>query len=128
MENETIPDKNGEIFQIEKIDFVNATKRLDENKGTLNLLGNVDVTVFKTENDSLLDANYENIEAKQKEFQTAIRQREENEKAEKSRIERLTAAARHRASRSGTFCVPHSCFSSEDPCRSGSSRPRGSAA
>ena len=53
---------------------------------------NVDITAFDTENASHLNVNYENIEAKQKAFQASIRQREENEKAEKSRVEREVAS------------------------------------
>ena len=91
LENETIKSKEREVFKIEQVEIVAANKRLSENKGALGQLGIVDITAFETENASQLNVNYENIEAKQKEFQAAIRQREKNEEAEKSRIEREIA-------------------------------------
>ena len=92
LENETIKSKEREIFQIEQVEIVAANKRLSENEGALGQLGTVDITAFDTENASHLNVNYENIEAKQKAFQASIRQREENEKAEKSRVEREVAS------------------------------------
>lgn len=87
LEKETIVAKNGEIFQIEKVDLVNANRRLSENKPILDNFGVVDVAVFEEKNKTWLDVTFETIESKKTAFQSDIRQKEDRAKSEKLRIE-----------------------------------------
>jgi uncharacterized protein YPO0396 len=87
LEKDTIVAKNGEIFQIEKVDLVNANKRLLENKPILDNLGIIDVTVFEENNKTWLDVTFETIESKKTALQSDIRQKEDMAKSEKLRIE-----------------------------------------
>lgn len=77
LEKETIPLKQEEIFQIEKVDIVEANKRQENNNDLLSKFGAIDVSAFETENAKWIDVNYENIESKQKEFQTNIQKQEQ---------------------------------------------------
>ncbi len=89
LEKETIPVKQEEIFQIEKIDIVEARKRLTYNDELLSKFGAIDDSTFEIENAKWIDVNYENIESKQKEFQTNIQKQEQtnNETKEQTKQE-----------------------------------------
>lgn len=87
LENETIFAKNGEIFQIEKVDLVNTNKRLSENKPILDRFGDIDITNFEESNKTWLDVTFETIESKKSSFQLEIQRQEEITKSEKSRVE-----------------------------------------
>ena len=91
LENETIKEKDREIFQVEQVDIVDANKKLSENTIALNNLGTIDVSVFEKENSKWLDVNYETIDDKQKSFQTYNLHQENDEKSAKERIEREVA-------------------------------------
>ena len=68
LEKETIVSKNGEIFQIEKVDLVEATNRLNNNKPLLDCLGEIDVTAFEERNRNWIDVNYDTIESMRNAF------------------------------------------------------------
>ena len=87
LENENIVAKNGEIFQIEKVDLVNTNKRLSENKPILENLGIIDVAVFEERNKAWLDVTFETIESRKSSFQSEIQKKEGDAKSEKSRVE-----------------------------------------
>ena len=91
LEKDTIVEKNGEIFQIEKVDLVNANKRLSENKPIIDNLGIIDVAVFEENNITWLDVTFETIESKKTALQSDIRQKEDTAKSEKTRVEGETA-------------------------------------
>ena len=91
LEKETIVEKNGEIFQIEKVDLVNANKRLSENKPILDNLGIIDVAVFEENNITWLDVTFETIESKKTALQSDIMQKEDTAKSEKASVEGETA-------------------------------------
>lgn len=91
LEKETIPYKNSEIFQIEKIDIANANKRFSDNTDLLNNLGKVDISVFETENAQWLDVSYDNIGNIQTSFQAHISHQETENKKEKGRLEQEVA-------------------------------------
>ncbi|MBR4324943.1 MAG: AAA family ATPase [Bacteroidales bacterium] len=91
LENKTIPSKNSEIFQIEKIDIANANKRFSDNTALLNSLGKVDVSSFETENAQWLDVRYDNIDNIQTVFKADISRQESEKKNEKSRLEQEVA-------------------------------------
>ncbi len=87
LEKETIVSKNGEIFQIEKVDLVEATKRLNNNKPLLDSLGEIDVAAFEERNRNWIDVNYDTIESKRNAFQETIQRQENQNESEQSRIE-----------------------------------------
>ena len=87
LENETITAKNGEIFQIEKVELLNANKRLSANNLVLESLGDVDVAVFEERNRAWLDVAFETIESRKSSFQSEIQKKEDVAKSEKSRVE-----------------------------------------
>ena len=91
MEKETIVAKNEEIFQIEKVDLVNTTKRLSDNSLILDSLGSVDVAHFELNNKQWLDVNYNTIEERKMSFLLNIQDQEEGKKTEKTHIEREVA-------------------------------------
>lgn len=91
LEKKTINSKNGEIFQIEKVELVNATKRLSESKPILDNLGIIDVSYFEQSNGIWLDVTYATIESKRTEFQADIKRQEEGKISEKSLLEREVA-------------------------------------
>lgn len=91
LEKKTINSKNGEIFQIEKVELVNATKRLSESKPILDNLGIIDVSYFEQSNGIWLDVTYATIESKRTEFQADIKRQEEGGISEKSLLEREVA-------------------------------------
>ncbi len=92
LENVTIKSKDREIFQIEQVELVTASKRIEDAQSILNATGVVDVSSFEGSNPEVLDINYGNSEEKQKSFQSIIKQQEEEKKEEKYRIEREVAA------------------------------------
>lgn len=92
LEKKTIVSKNGEIFQIEKVELVNATKRLSENKPILDNLGIIDVSYFEQNNVIWIDVNYATIESKRIAFQTDINRQENSKNSEKSLLEREVAS------------------------------------
>ena len=83
LENKTIPSKNSEIFQIEKIDSAHANKRFSDNTALLNRLGKVDVSSFETENAQWLGVRYDNIDNLQTVFREDISRQETEKKNEK---------------------------------------------
>ena len=87
LEKETIVSKNGEIFQIEKVDLVEATNRLNNNKPLLDCLGEIDVTAFEERNRNWIDVNYDTIESMRNAFQETIQRQEKQKESERSRIE-----------------------------------------
>lgn len=92
LENKTILEKNGEIFQIEKVDMPKAQDRLSNNQKLIKQIGNIDSRTFVTAHKEVLNVNYDDIEERQKAFQSNIRQQEEGRKEEKNRIEREVSA------------------------------------
>lgn len=87
LEKQTIVSKNGEIFQIEKVELVNATRRLEENNPIFESLGNTDVSIFEEQHRAWLDVNYDTVNSKRNALQTNIQKQEESKKEEKGRIE-----------------------------------------
>jgi uncharacterized protein YPO0396 len=87
LEKETIVSKNGEIFQIEKVDLVEATNRLNNNKPLLDCLGEIDVTAFEERNRNWIDVNYDTIESMRNAFQETIQRQEKQKESERSHIE-----------------------------------------
>ncbi|MBO7570904.1 MAG: AAA family ATPase [Bacteroidales bacterium] len=89
LENETIKATDREIYQIEQVNIVEAKKRLTDNNELLSNFGVIDVSDFETGNAQWLDVNYDNIESKQKEFQTNIQKQEQtnNETKEQTKQE-----------------------------------------
>ena len=87
LEKETIVSKNGEIFQIEKVDLVEATNRLNNNKPLLDCLGEIDVAAFEERNRNWIDVNYDTIESMRNAFQETIQRQEKQKESERSHIE-----------------------------------------
>ncbi len=87
LEKETIVSKNGEIFQIEKVDLVEATNRLNNNKPLLDCFGEIDVTAFEERNRNWIDVNYDTIESMRNAFQETIQRQEKQKESERSHIE-----------------------------------------
>ena len=92
LEDVTIKSKDREIYQIEQVELVVASKRLKEAQSILNTTGVVDVSSFEGSNPEVLGINYDNSEERQKSFQSNIKQQEEGKKEEKNRIEREVSA------------------------------------
>lgn len=92
LEKKTIFAKNGEIFQIEKVELVNATKRLEENKPVFDSLGDIDTSEFELRNKVWLDVNYDSIESKRDALQADIEKQENKAISEKAYIEREVAS------------------------------------
>lgn len=92
LEDITIKSKDREIYQIEQVALVAASKRLQEAQSILDATGAVDVSSFEESNPEVLGINYENSEERQKSFQSKIKQQEEKKKEEKNRIEREVSA------------------------------------
>lgn len=92
LEDITIKSKDREIYQIEQVALVAASKRLQEAQSILDATGAVDVSSFEESNPEVLGINYENSEERQKSFQSKIKQQEEKKKEEKNRIERDVSA------------------------------------
>lgn len=82
LENKTIVAKNGEIFQIEKVELINAYKRRTDNQSILETLGAIDVRFFEESNQTWIDVSYKNIESKRNAFQSFINGQEK----EKERV------------------------------------------
>ncbi len=87
LEKKTIDAKNSEIFQVEKIDLVNATKRLEENKPIFESIGDIDTSDFEVHKKAWLDVNYETIESKRNALQADIKKQEEKKNSEKTLTE-----------------------------------------
>ena len=87
LEKETIASKNREIFQIEQVDLVDATKRLNSNKPIVDNLGEIDIAAFEERNRNWININYDNIESKRNAFQETIQRQEKQKESERSRIE-----------------------------------------
>ena len=87
LEKETIASKNREIFQIEQVDLIGATKKRNDNKPIVDSLGDIDVSVFVERNKNLIDVNYDTVDSKRREFQADLQKQEERKKTEKTRIE-----------------------------------------
>lgn len=92
LEDVTIKSKDREIYQIEQVELVVASKRLKEAQSILNATGVVDVSSFEGSNPEIFGINYDNSEERQKSFQSNIKQQEEEKKDEKNRIEREVSA------------------------------------
>ena len=92
LEDVTIKSKDREIYQIEQVELVVASKRLKEAQSILNATGVVDVSSFEESNPEVFGINYDNSEEKQKSLQSSIKQQEEGKKEEKNRIEREVSA------------------------------------
>ena len=92
LEDVTIKSKDREIYQIEQVELVVASKRLKEAQSILNATGVVGVSSFEESNPEVLGINYDNSEERQKSFQSNIKQQEEGKKEEKNRIEREVSA------------------------------------
>ena len=88
LEKETIVSKNREIFQIEQFDLVEATKRRNDNKPTVDNLGDIDVSDFEGKHKNWLNVNYETIEKNRDAIQAEINKREESKNSEKTLVER----------------------------------------
>ena len=88
LEKETIVSKNREIFQIEQFDLVEATKRRNDNKPTVDNLGDIDVSDFEGKHKNWLNVNYETIEKNRDAIQTEFNKREESKNSEKTLVER----------------------------------------
>lgn len=87
LEKQSIVSKNGEIFQIEKVELVNATRRLEENNPIFESLGNTDVSIFEEQYRAWLDVNYDTINSKRNVLQSNIQKQEETKKEAKGRTE-----------------------------------------
>jgi len=89
----TIKNKDGEIFQIKKIELENINKVYTENFSLLEQLGVVNTLLFEQENLELQNVSYENIETKQSEFQTKntneINEQENQQTENKLKVARL---------------------------------------
>lgn len=96
LENVTIQSKVGEIYQVEKVDMVEAKQRFDDNTSIILHIGEKDVSEFERENPDLLDVTYQTIERRRRNYQTQISQQETSVKEEKHRIEREAASLIHR--------------------------------
>ncbi len=92
LEEKTIVAKNGEIFQIEKVELVNATKRLKENKHIFESFGDIDTSEFEMRNKVWLDVNYDSIELKRNALQADINKQEGKKNSEKTIVEREVAS------------------------------------
>ncbi|MGN0032592.1 MAG: ATP-binding protein [Candidatus Limimorpha sp.] len=92
LEKKTIVSKNEEIFQIEKVELVNANKRLVENKPIFESFGDIDVSLFAERNRAWLDVNYDTIEPNRNELQEHIKEQEEKKNSEKNLVEREVAS------------------------------------
>ena len=92
LEEVTIKSKDKEIFQIEQVEIVAANKRLGDAQSILKATGMVDASLFEENNPEVLGINYDNIEEKQKSFQSNIKQQEEEKKEENNRVEREVSA------------------------------------
>ena len=92
LEKETIVTKNREIFQIEQVDLIEATKRLNENKPLVDNLGDIDVKGFEEGNKNCIEVNFTTIESKRDDFQAMIKRQEEDKSLEKTLLEREVAS------------------------------------
>ena len=86
LENVTIRSKDREIFQIEQVELVTASKRIEDALSILNATGMFDVSSFEGSNPEVLGINYDNSEERQKSFRSIITQQEEEKKEEKNKI------------------------------------------
>ena len=77
LEDVTIKSKDREIYQIEQVELVVASKRLKEAQSILNATGVVDVSSFEGSNPEIFGFNYDNSEERQKSFQSNIKQQED---------------------------------------------------
>ncbi len=87
LEKETIFAKNGEILQIEKVELVNANKRLEENKPVFESFGDIDTSEFEVRNKAWLNVSYDTIESKRNALQADINKQEEKRNTEKAHTE-----------------------------------------
>ena len=92
LENETIKNKDKEIFQIESVYIVDAKKRLTDNTNLLKKLGDVDVSVFEIDNAQELVVDYDSIDSRRKSFQLNISQQETAKKTEQNKVEQEVAS------------------------------------
>ena len=92
LEKEAIVSKNREIFQIEKVDLVEAEKRLNDNKPLVDSLGDIDVKDFEEGNRNWIEVNFITIESKRDAFQAMIKKQEEDKNSEKTLLEREAAS------------------------------------
>ena len=96
LENVTIRSKVGEIYQVEKVDMVEAKQRFDDNTSIILPIGEKDVSEFERENPDLLDVTYQTIEGRRRNYQNQISQQETSARAEKHRIECEVTSLIHR--------------------------------
>lgn len=87
LEKKTIVAKNGEIFQIEKVELVNAIKRLEDNKPVFESFGDIDTSEFEVRNKAWLNVGYDTIESKRNALQADIKKQEEKRVSEKANTE-----------------------------------------
>ena len=92
LEKETIVSKNGEIFKIEQIELVEATKKQNDNKPIVDNLGEIDVKSFEEGYKNWIDVNFTTIESKRDAFQAMINKQKEDKNSEKTLLEREVAS------------------------------------
>ena len=92
LEKETIVSKNREIFQIEQIDLVEATKKRNDNKPIVDSLGEIDVKSFEEGYKNWIEVNFTTIESKRDDFQAMINKQKEDKNSEKTLLEREVAS------------------------------------
>ena len=92
LEDETILEKSGEIFQIEKVDMPEAQGRLSNGQKLIEHIGSVDSSYFVIAHPEFNYVNYEDIEERQRSFQSQIKEKEDSKKDGKNRIEREVSA------------------------------------
>ncbi|RRC98438.1 ATP-binding protein [Prevotella sp. OH937_COT-195] len=86
LENKTIVAKNGEIFQIEKVELINAIQRRTDNQSIIETLGAIDVRLFEESNQTWIDVSYKTIESKRNAFQSFINGQENKKKSDKAKV------------------------------------------
>ena len=92
LEKETIVSKNGEIFKIEQIELVEATKKRNDNKPIVDNLGEIDVKSFEEGYKNWIEVNFTTIESKRDAFQAMINKQKEDKNSEKTLLEREVAS------------------------------------
>ncbi len=92
LEKETIVSKNREIFQIEQIELVEATKKRNDNKPIVDSLGEIDVKGFEDGYKNWIEVNFTTIESKRDAFQAMINKQKEDKNSEKTLLEREVAS------------------------------------
>ena len=87
LENETIKEKDREIYKIEQFELIEAYKRQKENTQVLENFEDIDTRNFEDQNKMWLDVSYDTIESKRSGLQSNIQSQEERNRIEKSSVE-----------------------------------------